>query len=215
MIGPEPFIRVLQGLQALRPMAKPLPEAALLLAWQSFPEQAKADLGEVDLEWAAAQYLQDPAPPRELAPHIALLRYLYVSRDGQARPENGRRPGSLERPDHWLPFDRRPEAQAPALPAAPLPPPEPLLPPLWHPGLQQIGAGIGAVLARGVAAGRWSLKALDRQPAWWKDRPAGSPPWRNLAREWIDQNPQQWAALQDAHSGGQSGAVSKGQEAAA
>jgi hypothetical protein len=221
VISRESFTMVLQGLQALRPFGKPLPEAALLLAWSSFPDQAKAELDDEDLEWAASQAVLDPDPPAKLAPHIGLLRYLYATIDGSALPENGRRRGSEARPSAWLPFPRS-EAEgalpapfpgrsgAPALPAAasaaggdpvgwadlsprgrhnriPLPDLQ---------AFQRIGRGEGAILARGVAAGRWSLASLDRQPSWWDQRPPGSPPWRNLAREWIQGHPDEWAAMQ-------------------
>jgi hypothetical protein len=223
VISRESFTMVLQGLQALRPFGKPLPEAALLLAWSSFPDQAKAELDDEDLEWAASQAVLDPDPPAKLAPHVSLLRYIYATIDGSALPENGRRRGSEARPSGWLPFPRS-EAEgalpapfpgrsaAAALPAAsPAADGDPLgwadlsprgrhnripLPDLQALQLIGRGQGIGAELARGIAAGRWSLAALDQEPGWWNQRPPGSPPWRNLAREWIQGHPDEWAAMQ-------------------
>jgi hypothetical protein len=91
MITTKAFTDVLQGLQQLRPMGKQLDEAALMLAWHTFPDQAKRELTDRDLAWAAGQLLQDPNPPKNDAPHLALLRYVYRVGDGRPRLDWGLR----------------------------------------------------------------------------------------------------------------------------
>lgn len=73
----EHFARTLGGLQALLPFAKQLPEEALLLAWEAFPEQAKRELTNEAWTWAAGRLLRDPAPQRELPLPEQLRLYLY------------------------------------------------------------------------------------------------------------------------------------------
>ncbi|MFZ9960536.1 MAG: hypothetical protein ACO3GP_09095 [Candidatus Limnocylindrus sp.] len=63
-----------------------------MLAWASFPEQAKQQLTNAAWSFAAAQYILDPAPPKELPIHIAMLRYLYRNRDGVAALDWGLKP---------------------------------------------------------------------------------------------------------------------------
>jgi hypothetical protein len=73
----EEFQAAITSLLQLLPMQRPLTPAALVLAWDTFPASAKRDLtGEV-LRFCVGQRLMDPAPPKELAPHLALLRYAY------------------------------------------------------------------------------------------------------------------------------------------
>jgi hypothetical protein len=75
------LIRTIQGLQSLLPFAKQIDEAGLLMLWTSFPEQAKAQLTPEMLQYAACQRLIDPDPPKELAIHVQLLRYVYRLED--------------------------------------------------------------------------------------------------------------------------------------
>lgn len=71
------------------------------------------------------------------------------------------------------------------------------------PSARSIAAALatGLSLARGVAAGQWTLQALDKPPCGAQQarsvnvRPAA--PYRNLAREWIAANPEQWRVLQE------------------
>ena len=76
-VSAEYFIETLRGLQGLLPFAKPLSEASFLLAWSSFPEQAKAELTNEALTWAAAKLLQDPDQHKELPIPLRLHRMLY------------------------------------------------------------------------------------------------------------------------------------------
>ena len=91
------FVNTLVGLQQLSRFAKPLGEAGLMLAWASFPEQAKSDLSNAAWTFAAAQYLLDPEPPKELPVHIAMLRYVYRNRDGVAALDWGLKPDLASR----------------------------------------------------------------------------------------------------------------------
>lgn len=85
------FAAVLQATTALLPMGKQLDELALRLAWAAFPEQAKRELSDRDLAWAASQYLQDTQRSQGDPIAIALLRYLYRQGDGRPRLEWGLR----------------------------------------------------------------------------------------------------------------------------
>lgn len=93
----EHFVRTLLGLQQLSKFAKPLGEAGLALAWASFPEQAKRELNNAAWSFAAAQYLLDPEPPKEMPIHVAMLRYLYRNRDGVAALDWGLKPDLASR----------------------------------------------------------------------------------------------------------------------
>ena len=77
MIQAKEFQAVMSGMQQLFPMAKPLTPAALVTAWDTFPDRAKLDLDSEMLLYAVQQRTLDPDFPRETPPHIALLRYLY------------------------------------------------------------------------------------------------------------------------------------------
>ena len=80
VIEAEEFQAVMAGMQQLFPMAKALTPAALVTAWDTFPDRAKLDLDSEMLLYAAQQRTLDPDFPRETPPHIALLRYLYPVR---------------------------------------------------------------------------------------------------------------------------------------
>ena len=71
------FTETLRGLQGLMPFAKPLSESAFLLAWASFPDQAKEELTNDALTWAAAKLVQDPEAHKELPLHMRLHRMVY------------------------------------------------------------------------------------------------------------------------------------------
>ena len=71
------FIKTLSGLQALLPFAKALPPEAFMLAWESFPAQAKEELTNESLTWAMAKLLNDPEQHKELPVHLRLHRMLY------------------------------------------------------------------------------------------------------------------------------------------
>jgi hypothetical protein len=77
------------GLQQLRQFGRELDETALMLAWITFPEKAKHELGTQHLEYAAAQLLLDPEPPKDTPAHLLLLRYVYRLENGQPNLEWG------------------------------------------------------------------------------------------------------------------------------
>lgn len=79
----EQFGRILTGLQQLKPFAKQLDESGIMLAWVSFPEEARLKLSDKHLTYAAAQLLLDPEPPKDQPVHLLLLRYLYRLENGQ------------------------------------------------------------------------------------------------------------------------------------
>ena len=77
MIDCEEFMAFMSGMQQLNPMAKVLSESALVTAWRLFPDRAKLDLDDEMLLYAAQQLTLDPDRPKDIEPHVALLRYLY------------------------------------------------------------------------------------------------------------------------------------------
>lgn len=83
MLDSGHFSQVLKGLASMLPFGKETTREGLLLAWQSFPDQAKRELTNDMWAYAAGQYLMDPDRPREMPVHLALLRYLYRLEFGQ------------------------------------------------------------------------------------------------------------------------------------
>lgn len=77
MISLQQFQVAITSLMQILPMAKPLSAAALVMAWDTFPERAKIDLTDEILLYAVQQRVLDTEPQRDIAPHIALLRYVY------------------------------------------------------------------------------------------------------------------------------------------
>ncbi len=71
------FIDTLTALQSLLPFAKALPPQAFVLAWESFPAQAKEELTNEALTWAMGKLLNDPEQHKELPIHLRLHRMLY------------------------------------------------------------------------------------------------------------------------------------------
>jgi hypothetical protein len=133
MVTIEGFSAVLEACSALLPYGKALPESAFAISWATFPEQARHELTDADLAWAAGQYLQDPR--REAYPepvHLAILRYLYRLGDGRARLEwgirwpNGR-PDSAAFCGSRVGDEEEALQRQTALPALPEPPPVPRL----------------------------------------------------------------------------------------
>ena len=155
MITLEEFQAAITSLLQLLPMQRPLTPAALVLAWDTFPASAKRDLtGEV-LRFCVGQRLMDPAPPKELAPHLALLRYAYPLENDRPATERRLRSDLSERmaaPDRF--HDPAPVRHEQA------PPPE--RPRLsgggrqWHPS--QMTAEQHAAHLRGVAAAMQRLR---------------------------------------------------------
>jgi hypothetical protein len=76
------FARTLAGIADVLPYGKAVTKPGLLLSWQTFPEQAKAELTNDHLSYASGQYLMDPDRPKDQPIHLALLRYLYRLENG-------------------------------------------------------------------------------------------------------------------------------------
>jgi hypothetical protein len=85
---PEPsltydsFSQTLEALNSVLPFAKAINPQAWLLLWGTFPDHAKQHVTPEMWSYAAGQRLMDPAPAKELAIHLQLLRYLYRLENG-------------------------------------------------------------------------------------------------------------------------------------
>lgn len=77
MITDLDFMGSLGFLSEMLPMQRAMSQEALLMAWETFPETAKQQLTPESLFFAVCQRLLDPAPPKDVALHIAILRYVY------------------------------------------------------------------------------------------------------------------------------------------
>ena len=189
MITIEDFQVAVSSLLQLLPMQRALDPAALLLAWDTFPERAKIDLTDEILLYAVQQRVLDPEPPKGIAPHVNLLRYCYPV-DRTVRRERGEEVIS-DQPmvDRGL---RRDLAQRMAAPdrfhdPAPArleqaPPQQPQLPAgstQWHPDhltpeqrrahVQGVAAAVAGLRARGMDSRAWKPEQL-AQGYWWFER---------------------------------------------
>jgi hypothetical protein len=133
MITHDDLANVLLGLQTLHRFAKRLEPEDLQFAYLTLPPCARQELTPELLVFASQQLLLDPEPAAAMAPHLALLRYLYPCSTGRdpdtkgvvvktPEPAKGLRfdlPQRLANPDSfhplWVPFEQR----QPALPPAP------------------------------------------------------------------------------------------------
>jgi hypothetical protein len=97
MITAEGFQAAITGLLQMLPMQRQLTGPALVMAWDSFPMTAKQQLSDEMLHWACAQRLKDPEPPKEMAAHLSLLRYLYPLEADRPVVERGLRGDLAER----------------------------------------------------------------------------------------------------------------------
>ena len=179
MISLEEFQAAITSLQQLLPMQRPLTPSALVLAWDTFPASAKQDLTGELLRFCVGQRLMDPAPPKELAPHLALLRYAYPLELDRPITGRGLRADLAERmaaPDRF--HDPAPVRHEQA------PPQRPRLPGggrAWHPNemtaqqhaahLDRVAAAMQRLRERGDDGRDW--KATDprlAQGRWWFER---------------------------------------------
>ena len=220
MIEAEEFQAVMSGMQQLFPMAKALTPAALVTAWDTFPDRAKLDLDSEMLLYAAQQRTLDPDFPRETPPHIALLRYLYpVKRNTRAERghevvtdlpmfERGlRRDLAIRMADpsrfHEL-VDQRPEhtpVEVPRLPSGATESNQP-----WHPSrrpvqerqahLQAIERSVKRLRAHGMDDRTWTPQQLNVGRWWFQKALMGY--WSMdqdgaaIAAAWVLRNPS-WA----------------------
>ena len=177
MINIKQFHAAVTSLMQLLPMSKQLTGSALTMAWDTFPERAKLDLSDEILLFAVQQRLLDPAPPKDLAPHLALLRYAYHLENDRPIVERGLRPDLVRRmaaPDRF--HDPAPARQEQA------PPRQPQLPAgatQWHPDhmtteqrrahVRGVASAVSKVRARGMDSRTWSPEQL-AQGRWWFER---------------------------------------------
>ena len=111
---PEPaltydnFSQTLEALNSVLPFAKAINPQAWLLLWGTFPQHAKEHVTPAMWSYAAGQRLMDPAPAKELAIHMQLLRYLYRNQNGMPNfdwglkvnlPEHMAHPGTFHQPE--------------------------------------------------------------------------------------------------------------------
>ena len=161
------------------PMQRALSDEALAMAWETMPGAAKIHLTQESLAFAVKQRLVDPAPPKDQALHVQLLRYVFplertVRRErgeevnaDRVLLENGPRADLAERmaaPDRF--HDPAPVRQEQA------PPPERLRLPgggrPWHPS--QMTAEQHAAHLRSVAAAMQRLRDCGDDDRGWKSR---------------------------------------------
>jgi hypothetical protein len=177
MISLQQFQVAITSLNQILPMAKPLSAAALVLAWDTFPERAKLDLSDEILLFAVQQRLLDPAPPKDLASHLALLRYAYHLENDRPLVERGLRPDLMRRmaaPDRF--HDPAPARQEQA------PPQQPRLPngaTQWHPDhmtteqrrahVRGVASAVSKLRKRGIDSRTWRPEQL-AQGRWWFER---------------------------------------------
>ena len=190
MITIEDFQVALSSLVQLLPMQRALDPAALLLAWDTFPERAKIDLSGEILLYAVQQRFLDTEPPKGLAPHVNLLRYVYPV-DRTIRRERGEDVIS-DQPmcDRGLRRDLAQRMAAPDQFHEPGParqellaqPQQPQLPAgstQWHPDhltpeqrrahVQGVAAAVARLRARGMDSRAWKPEQL-AQGYWWFER---------------------------------------------
>lgn len=181
MISVEQFTAAIGGLLEVLPMQRRLSEGAILMLWETMQKTARLDLTTGMLGFAVGQRLLDPDPPKELALHLALLRYLYPLEHNRPVVERGLRPDLPERmrqPEVFHdPAPVREEFAAASTRALRLPggsrP--------WHPSemtaqqraahLQQVEAAMQRLRERGDDGRDW--KATDPRLArgmWWFER---------------------------------------------
>ena len=139
-LSADTFCRTLQGIQSLMPYGKTLNEAALLIAWQTLPNNVRQQLTPAMLAYAAGQYLQDPEPPKDQPVHLVLLRYLYRLENGRPNYEWGLKLDLQQRMASDGRFNPEPVSEAALVAAGELP---------AHDGPRHAPAGVLAQLQQG------------------------------------------------------------------
>jgi hypothetical protein len=188
VISLQQFQVAITSLMQILPMAKPLSAAALVMAWDTFPERAKIDLTDEILLYAVQQRVLDPEPPKGVAPHVALLRYAYPV-DRTIRRERGEEVVS-DQPmvERGLRKDLAQRMAAPDRFHDPSPvrheqaPPQPRLPAgssQWHPDqltteqrrahVRGVAAAVAKLREQGMDSTIWTIAQLS-QGRWWFER---------------------------------------------
>lgn len=97
MIDEKSFTTSIVLLQASLPYAKQLSTEGIVLLWDTFPRHAKMNMTEEILKFAVTQRMLDPDPPKEIALHLSLLRYVYPLENNRAAIQFGLRNDLHER----------------------------------------------------------------------------------------------------------------------
>jgi hypothetical protein len=82
MISSDFFTSTITCLSEVLPFGKKLSTEAACILWMTFPAAAKSQLTPEMLQFAVAQRLLDPDPPKEVPLHLGLLRYVYRIENG-------------------------------------------------------------------------------------------------------------------------------------
>jgi hypothetical protein len=177
VISSDEFTATMSTLLEVLPMQRRLTEAGLVMLWETFPASAKADLTVAVLRFCVSQRLLDPAPPKELAPHLALLRYAYPLEHDRPVTDRGLRADLRER----MAFGDRFHDPAPARHEQ-APPERPRLPGgghQWHPSeldpaqlrrhVQRVEGAVQRIRAKGADGREWKPSQL-AQGRWWFER---------------------------------------------
>ena len=200
MISSEGFQAAMTGLLQMLPMQRQLTGPALVMAWDSFPMTAKQELSEEMLHWACAQRLKDPEPPKEMATHLSLLRYLYPLENDRAMVERGLRSDLTERMAQPDRFHNPAPAREDLKPVKRLPQSG-----FWHPSqmtpeerrqhLEVIQGQMERILAEPVD-GEFTQAQLQQGRKWferalqgfWNLKPDLPPGGGGICRAWIQRN---------------------------
>jgi hypothetical protein len=212
VISLQQFQVAITSLMQILPMAKPLSAAALVMAWDTFPDRAKLDLTDEILLYAVQQRVLDPEPPKGMAPHVALLRYAYpvdrtIRRErgedvisDQPLVDRGLRKDLAQRmaaPDHF--HDPAPARERQALPQ------QPQLPAgatQWHPDhlsteqrrahVRAVASAVSKLRKGGMDSRTWTAAELKQGRRWFEKALQGFWPLEaddaGLAAAWILRN---------------------------
>jgi hypothetical protein len=183
------FVPAMGFLCEMLPMQRTLSDEALAMAWETMPNGAKLHLTRESLAFAVKQRLVDPAPPKEQALHIALLRYVFpvertVRRErgeevigDRVLLENGPRadlPQRMAAPDRF--HDPAPVRHEQAPPERPRLPgggrpwhPSELSPEALHAHVERVAAAMQRIRGRGADGRAWKPEQL-AQGKWWFER---------------------------------------------
>jgi hypothetical protein len=205
----EDFQAAITSLLQLLPMQRQLTPSALVMAWDTFPQQARGELSCEMLRFAITQRLLDPEPPKDQAPHIAMLRYLYPLEHNHPIFGRGLRPDLAERMAAPQVFhdptpvrhEHAPPPERPRLPGG--------SPNGWHPSqmtshqrrrhLERLAADVEQAIAAGGAGAAWKDEQLARGFRWFRQAVQGF--WglncdsSGVAAAWIAANPREARAL--------------------
>ena len=104
------FSAVLSALAETMPFGKAIGREGAILAWQTVPPKAKAEISNGMWSYAASQYVLDPERPKEVPVFLALLRYLYRLENGSPNFDWGLKADLPERMANGSVFHPQPMA---------------------------------------------------------------------------------------------------------